>query len=296
MNDSGEKGVVTIDCARWRGYAIKANRYAIHAMSQPLLPVERSTAAGPLLQAVQLDSREIRITAPHAHARGQLFGARAGLLSVGTEHGEWVVPATHAVWIPPDATHAVRSHGPFSGWAVYVAPAACAPLPAEPCTLAMPALLRAAIERAASWRGDRLDAAQSLIAQVIVEEIRTAPRDALGIPLPRDPRLLRIARAIAAHPADDRTLDAWADWGGLAPRTLSRRFSAETGFSFTAWRQRARLLRALEMLAAGQPVTRIALDLGYDSVSAFIALFRRTFGATPARYRDDLRAGRTESA
>ena len=60
---------------------------------------------------------------------------------------------------------------------------------------------------------------------------------------------------------------------------------AETGFSFNEWRQRIRLLRALELLAAGKPVTAIALDLGYDNVSAFIALFRRMFGTTPGRYK-----------
>ena len=53
---------------------------------------------------------------------------------------------------------------------------------------------------------------------------------------------------------------------------------------FTEWRQRVRLLRALEMLAADMSVTRVALELGYENVSAFIALFRRTFGVTPGRY------------
>ena len=85
-------------------------------------------------------------------------------------------------------------------------------------------------------------------------------------------------------PDDERHLQEWATWAGIAPRTLTRRFALETGFSFTAWRQRVRLLRALERLAAGVPVTRVALELGYDNVSAFIALFRRTFGVTPGRY------------
>lgn len=71
----------------------------------------------------------------------------------------------------------------------------------------------------------------------------------------------------------------------MSSRTLSRRFVLETGFNFTAWRQRARMMRSLEMLAAGVPVTAIALDLGYSTASAFIGLFRRTFGETPASYR-----------
>jgi AraC-like DNA-binding protein len=43
-------------------------------------------------------------------------------------------------------------------------------------------------------------------------------------------------------------------------------------------------LRALERLAAGDPVTTVALDLGYDSPSAFITMFRSRLGATPGRY------------
>ncbi|MCY1215799.1 HTH-type transcriptional regulator NimR [compost metagenome] len=51
-----------------------------------------------------------------------------------------------------------------------------------------------------------------------------------------------------------------------------------------AWRQRARLMRAQEMLAAGAAVTTVALELGYDNVSAFIAMFKRELGTTPGRY------------
>jgi AraC-like DNA-binding protein len=54
--------------------------------------------------------------------------------------------------------------------------------------------------------------------------------------------------------------------------------------SFRAWRQQLRLLRGLELLAAGAPVTRVALDLGYESTSAFTAMFRRVLGTTPTAY------------
>lgn len=72
--------------------------------------------------------------------------------------------------------------------------------------------------------------------------------------------------------------------GRHGPRTLSRRFVSETGFTFTQWRQQARVLRALERLADGVTVTAVALDLGYDNVSAFIDMFRRTLGTTPGQY------------
>ncbi|MCK9744156.1 helix-turn-helix domain-containing protein [Pseudomonas syringae] len=104
--------------------------------------------------------------------------------------------------------------------------------------------------------------------------------------MPLDRRLLQIANALSDRPDDDRKLEDWAQWAGIAPRTLTRRFSAETGFSLTEWRQRLRLLRSLELLAAGRAVSTVALDVGYQNVSAFIALFKRTFAITPRLYVD----------
>lgn len=226
---------------------------------------------------------------PHHHARGQLFGSLRGLLSVGVRHGVWIVPAIHAVWLPPHELHSGRSHGPFHGWSVYVAEPACASLPRRPCTIRTSGLLREAVLRACTWSHDArepLAAARAHVAAVILDEIRSLPVEPLGLPLPRDPRLQRIAHALIADPADERDLARWADWASVSSRTLSRRFVLETGFNFTAWRQRARVMRSLEMLAAGRPVNAIALDLGYSTASAFINLFRRTFGETPAVYRE----------
>jgi len=226
-----------------------------------------------------------RATAPHRHPEGQLFGATRGVLTVGTDDGLWVLAASHAVWVPPRHRHSLRSHGPFEGHAVYVAEPACADLPDAPCAIRCGGLLREAIARAASWDARAPDAARRRIADVILDEIRAAPIEAPGLPLPVDARLMKIARALLADLSDARGLAHWAAHGAMSARTLSRRFVAETGLTFADWRQRARLMRAIEMLAAGTAVTTVALSLGYDNVSAFIAMFRRAHGVTPARWR-----------
>jgi AraC-like DNA-binding protein len=244
--------------------------------------------APPVIILAGSDDRE-RASAPHAHRRGQLFGSSSGLLTVGLETGVWVVPTTHAVWVPPYRSHWARSHGLFAGYAVYVAHDGCVDLPAEPCSIRVSVLLREAVLRAARWPPGELDAQGERIGAVILDEIRTLPVDALGLPLPQHPRLARIARAILDDPANQRSLEEWAAWAAISDRSLSRHFVPETGFTFTAWRQRARLLRALELLADGVPVTTIALEMGYSTPSTFIGLFKRTFGATPAVYRDRLK-------
>jgi AraC-like DNA-binding protein len=58
----------------------------------------------------------------------------------------------------------------------------------------------------------------------------------------------------------------------------------ETGLSFAQWRQQARLSYALAKLAEGETVLQIAETLGYASPSNFIAMFRKAFGDSPARY------------
>ena len=240
--------------------------------------------AGSCLVASAGVERTTRVTPPHRHAEGQLFGATLGVLTVGTDAGLWVVPASHAVWVPPHQRHSLRSHGAFDGSSVYVAETHCADLPQAACAIRCTGLLREAIARAATWDGGALDTARQRVADLILDEIRAAPPEPLGLPLPVDARLMRIARALLDDLADPRGLDEWAAFGALSARTLSRRFVAETGFTFADWRQRARLMRAIEMLAAGTPVTAIALSLGYDNVSAFIAMFRRAHGVTPARF------------
>lgn len=261
-------------------------------MLDPLLPpLLVLQSGGPLVAAAELTQSSARETDVHRHPRGQLIGALSGLLSVGLETQQWVVPATHAIWVPPHHWHSLRSHGPFSGWSVFVEEAAArAALPAEPRAIRTNPLLREAVRRAASWPGGPRDADETRIAELIVAEIAASPAQALGLPRPSDPRLARIADALAADLADNRGAADWAHWAGIAPRTLSRRFAAETGMSFAQWRQQARVLRALERLAAGAPVTTLALELGYDNVSAFIEMFRRTLGVTPGRYAADLPA------
>lgn len=237
-----------------------------------------------ILLAFVRSGENIGVTAPHCHARGQLLGTGAGLLTVDSESGQWVVPPNHAAWIPPRSQRHVRSHGAFSGWGVYVAEGACGTLPDMPRVMRTSGLLHEAVARAARWGAGPRDSAQRRITEVIFDEIRALPQEPFGLPMPQDERLMRVARSLLDDLADSRGLDAWAEAAAMTSRTLTRRFAAETGFSLADWRQRARLMQAMTRLAAGVPVNTIALDLGYENVSAFIAMFRRAVGTTPGRF------------
>ncbi|MEW6644020.1 MAG: helix-turn-helix transcriptional regulator [Pseudomonadota bacterium] len=221
----------------------------------------------------------------HSHFRGQLFCIDSGLIHLRTQHGSWLLPPHRVGWIPPGERHKASVSGALSGWSVLIMPDASRGLPDKPCVVGTNELLRALVRRAASWADqDHLSPEEDRLVAVLMDEIRRAPQEPLHLPMPTDERLARIATALISRPDDPRTLDQWAQWAGLSARTLRRAFQAQTGTSFAQWRQQARLTRALELLARGDAVATVADALGYASPSNFIAMFRRSFGASPARY------------
>jgi AraC-like DNA-binding protein len=121
------------------------------------------------------------------------------------------------------------------------------------------------------------------LAEVARDLIGQAGVLPLQLPLPRDPRALRLADRLLADPAMPAELPELARAAGASARTIQRLFLSETGLPFSRWRQRLRLLRGATMLGSGLSVTEAGLEAGYAGTSAFIAAFRKHFGVTPSR-------------
>jgi AraC-like DNA-binding protein len=119
---------------------------------------------------------------------------------------------------------------------------------------------------------------------VLLGELPLMPVQQLHLPLSREPRLKRIATALADNPADRRTLAQWADHVALSESSLARLVAKETGLTFGRWRQQLHLIVAIRELAAGASVQQVSADLGYESVTAFITMFRKALGKSPAKY------------
>lgn len=221
----------------------------------------------------------------HSHDWCQLIYASEGTMKVTTAAGIWIVPPQRAVWVPPHLEHAV-SHATFTrARHIYIDRHAPVDLPDRCMVLEVSPLLRELI-RAATEIPVEYDenGAEGRMMQVLLDQLRAPDQENLHLPAPKDFRLGKICDALLANPADDRTLDDWSQICGASSRTLARLFLRETGMPFREWRQKLRLLYALEKLANDRPVTEIALDLGYETPSAFIAMFRKVTGRTPGSY------------
>jgi AraC-like DNA-binding protein len=243
---------------------------------------ERSESLTATVRSLATDYTKGHLIQPHHHDWAQLIYARAGVMTVVTVAGAWVVPPQRAVWMPAGMEHAIRCATRLEMRTLYVDTQARDGLPVACGVVNVSPLLRELVLAGVEAPGD--GPRRALLVGLLLEEIRAAALAPLHLPEPEDPRLKRITAALGADPGDPRTLAAWGKEVGASVRTLSRRFLAETGMTFRQWQRQARLLAALVRLAQREPVTSVALDLGYDSPSAFIHAFRRALGTTPGQY------------
>jgi len=221
----------------------------------------------------------------HRHDAAQLIFATSGVMTVRTSAGSWVVPTQRAVWVPTLEEHSIRITGHVDMRTIYVCTGSARRLHKTCAVIHVSGLLRELVLRIVETTERPIgDAAEARLARVFFDELKVAPQVPLHLPSPTDARLLRVTEALQADLSDQRTLAEWARVAGASERTLARLFVSETQMTFGQWCQQARLLRGLELIALGRAVTQIALDLGYESPSAFIAMFRKATGTTPLQY------------
>ncbi|MFT4257358.1 MAG: helix-turn-helix transcriptional regulator [Pseudoxanthomonas sp.] len=220
----------------------------------------------------------------HCHQRAQLLYASAGVMSVATPRTSFVVPPQRALWLPAGTMHEVSCRGAVSLRTLYIDPAHD-PSPDDCRVLEVSDFLKALILEVAGFDAAYdIDGREGRIVRLLLEEMARMPNAPYHVAMPKDARLLRACKAILANPADPRDIDEWAAAIGVSRRTFTRLFKQELGLGFALWRQQVRLMQAVSLLAAGRSIASVAFDVGYESPSAFTAMFHRAFGAPPSAY------------
>ena len=221
----------------------------------------------------------------HQHERSQFLYASSGVMTVTTNLGIWVVPPLRAVWIPALTDHQINVSGELSMRTLYIDPTLYSGPMESCCVIAVTPLLKELILHAISMpRLYPLKGPEERLLTVILDQIRSMRIAPLELPIPKDVRLKKIYKYLSSKPGDNRKLGEWGKMVGATGRTLARHFRLETGMTFGQWRQQIRILEALKRLGKKESVTAVAIDLGYDSTSAFISMFKKALGKTPGQY------------
>jgi len=158
-------------------------------------------------------------------------------------------------------------------------------MPTVCCVVAVSALLKelilAALDICAPFT---LDSRNGRLMGLLLDELAQKPLQSMHLPTPSNSRLAKVCKTLTESPEMD--LADCSREVGVNPKTIGRWFINDLGMSFGKWRRQARILLALELLAAGNSVLDVALATGYSNHSAFSAMFRDALGVSPSEFLD----------
>ncbi|MCL9780647.1 helix-turn-helix transcriptional regulator [Vibrio sp. S4M6] len=220
----------------------------------------------------------------HQHDYAQVYWVCRGCVEVETKSEQWTVTNGCLGWISPSVEHSARIISSVDVNILYIQTEHFSGLPTSSKLVRTNELIHALLNRLLLSDFTIADTAQQRRFQVLLDEIHDSPSCDLFLPLPEDKRVRKIADLLLTFPDDERLQPELAHEYGLSTRTLSRLFKSQTGMSFGAWRQQAKLISSLPLLAKGNPVTSVALECGYDNTSSYITAFKKRFGSTPSQY------------
>lgn len=240
--------------------------------------------------AVQVHLEDERSEHPqHSHRKGQLILMIQGWATCEVPQALWFVPPQHAVWVPGGTSHSSRASSNAQLYFLFIEPGATQ-MPDHCCTLTITPLVSELIRHLACGEQDYQRGSKTeRVVEVLLEQLAEAPAQQLHLPISPAPAIRRMLDAISADPSDRTTLPQWAARLAMSDRTLARLMVRETGLTFGRWRQQLHLIVALRQLADGASVQQVAGLLGYDSVTAFITMFKKALGKSPTQYFASLR-------
>ena len=208
-------------------------------------------------------------------------------MQVYTDSGRWLVPPQLAVWLPVGVQHRIDVLSDTDLWMIYWQATAArnwAPpaLQERSFALRVTSLLRELIF--AAFPPNEAPEKTELVVRLILQELTETPDAPTFLPLPQGAVGRRVAELALADARCELDIDQLASRGATSVRTISRLFPAETGLTFKAWRQRARIVVAIDHLAAGSSIARVASQVGFASTAAFSFAFRQVTETTPTAF------------
>jgi len=222
----------------------------------------------------------------HTHRRHQLLYAVRGTARLEAAEAQFLLPPQRAVWIPAGLLHATHV-GDSESVSVFFEPGWSKQR--ELRVFEVSPLLREMLLYARRWPLTRKptdrEVAVFFRSMLVVAEPLMQEQPAYELPRPKTEFAESAMSWVLAH-LSHAQLPAAAKALGTTPRTLRRRFLAETGLHFRAFVMQARIQRAMELL--GDPtrsIIQVGLEVGFQSPSAFSYAFRRATGQVPRSFR-----------
>lgn len=220
----------------------------------------------------------------HTHRKGQLILTLHGGVTCLTEKTYRIIPKNCAVWIPSGLPHSNTATKNSEILLMFIDPKLDY-LPNHCCTLKISNVLREMIVHFDNFpKNYEPGSHPSNFANVILFELSQMPIEKLSLSISGNIKIKMLIDNLINNPDDKKNIEDWAKHFAMSKKTFERFIISETGMTFGRWRQQILLLIAIERLVSGVSVQNTAYELGYNSVSAFITMFKKNLGKTPSYY------------
>lgn len=226
-------------------------------------------------------------TPTHKHSdKHQLIFAKNRTIKIQTENNYWILPPARAIWIERGITHNFYSKYSVEVYILYIRQDIAQHISyTNCCVFNISPLVHQLVQACLNFSNDyKDDSPQGRLSYVLLEQLQQLDQSPVSIPMPDNIILQKICNKFEHEPSMQVTLPELSVWAGASARTIERLFLKEMGLSYSEWRFRFRLIKSLEYLAEGYPITHAAYNVGYNHVSSYIAAFKKFFGCTPKQY------------
>jgi AraC-like DNA-binding protein/quercetin dioxygenase-like cupin family protein len=231
------------------------------------------------------------VVAEHGHDSDQFIYASGGVMEVRSDQSAWLIPPSFALWVPARTLHRIRMPAAVSMRTLYIRPGLVKREDPGCAVLSVSPLVRELVLEVVRIGQLRLRNREHCNLQDLVTlHIARATSIPTVVRMPRDPRALDAATRILNSLTESPSLQTVCKEAGVSTRTLQRLFRKDVGIDADSWRLQVRLTRSVELLIGGSSVKQVALFVGYNQPSAFVAAFRRVFGVTPKIWTDTVRS------
>ncbi|ALJ04123.1 AraC family transcriptional regulator [Pseudalgibacter alginicilyticus] len=221
----------------------------------------------------------------HSHPRAQLLYATTGVMNVVVNNQIWVVNPLQGLWIPGGVEHQVSFQKNVKLYSVFIDPSFTDGLPKTTFSFDISSFLKQLLFKIISFNTvDTVSISEKRIMMVFLDEVTLIQPSITFLPTTNHVRLKNVVQLLLNDVASKQTIEYYAEISCMSSRNLSRLFIKELGMNFSDWRIRLKLLEAIKRLGEQQSVKEIAFDLGYESSSSFIYMFKKYLGKTPSNY------------
>lgn len=221
----------------------------------------------------------------HGNAWAEFIYTFNGVMEVHINQIDYITPPRYGVWLPPNVQHGGFNRTEVSHATLYIHESLCEHLPQQAGILLSSPLVSALFEHLKLIQQDLASPENQRLLQVILDQLHHAQLVSSYLPSTEHSTLSTLLEFFDENPSDNTPLEHLAKRINMTERTLARLCQKELGMSLNEWRQRLKVMKAMNMLTTDKTVESIALDLGYANASAFISMFKRWMHTTPDQFR-----------